>query len=589
MAVGKVVASFVSILLVVGVVIGVVAFANNRNGANANKETATVSTSSKAVTSICATTNYKDACMNSLGNVAKNESATPKDYILAAIQAAIEEAQKSFNITESIKFDFEKNPTQKMAVDDCKDLLESAVEDLQAAFSMVGDSELHTLNDRVFEVLNWFTAVVSYQQSCLDELEVPELKSPIENGMLNATQLTSNAINIVAKITEILQAFNINIDSFKTNSTNSRKLLQVTEVGHDGYPTWFPVADRKLLEAHAGHRHGGHHHQAAGGARVTPNAVVAQDGSGQYKTISAAVAAIPTKHQGRWIIYVKAGIYSEYVTIPKSATDVFMYGDGPTRTIVTGSKNFAIRKIPTMQTATFAVVGKGFIAKGMGFRNTAGTQGHQAVAFRSQSDMSAYVDCRFEGYQDTLYYQSNRQLYRNCFISGTVDFIFGRGTALIQNSEIQLRMPEPNQQNTVTADGNHEENGIAGLVLQNCRITAEPELFPKRLTIKNYLGRPWDKFSTTAVIESEIGDLIQPEGWMVWATAPNHETATVVEYGNRGAGANTNKRVKWRNFKAITNKNEALKYTASILLEGGKTPSKWLAGTGVPVDMSLIH
>lgn len=235
-----------------------------------------------------------------------------------------------------------------------------------------------------------------------------------------------------------------------------------------------------------------------------------------------------------------------------------------------------------------AVQGPRFIAKGMGFHNTAGTKGHQAVAFRSQSDQSVYIDCRFEGYQDTLYYQSNRQYYRNCYISGTIDFIFGKGTALIQDSIIVVRMPEPNQQNTVTADGSIEANSIAGLVLQNCRIVAEPELVPNRFTIKSYLGRPWGAYSQTAVIQSDIGDLIQPEGWMIWANANNHETAVVTEYANRGPGAITDKRVKWKKYRIISNSNEALRYTSTIHLEGGKKPSQWVLATAGSVGVSAV-
>ncbi|KAL7198573.1 hypothetical protein ACSBR2_020959 [Camellia fascicularis] len=231
-----------------------------------------------------------------------------------------------------------------------------------------------------------------------------------------------------------------------------------------------------------------------------------------------------------------------------------------------------------------AASGNRFIVEGMGFHNTAGPKGHQAVAYLSSSDMSAYFNCRFEGYQDTLYYISNRQFYRNCVITGTVDFIFGEGTALIQDSVIVLRMPDPNQQNIITADGNFERNAIAGLVLQKCKIVPERQLFPDRFEVRSFLGCPWKRYSTTAILESEIGDLIQPEGWMIWEGKNNHKTAIVAEYGNWGTGANTNKRVKWNKFRVITNRNEALRYTASIHLED---PSKWVRSTGVPVNLGL--
>ncbi|KAL7226410.1 hypothetical protein ACSBR1_021499 [Camellia fascicularis] len=347
--VGKEVASLVSIMLVVGIVIGVVVV--NRNGSSNNGDNA--SASIKAVTSICAPTDFKDVCMNSLNNVAKNESTTLKDYIVAAIQATIEETVKSLKVVESVKVDASKDLRQHMAVEDCKELLQYANDDLQDSFSMVSHSDLYTINDRVFEILNWFTAVVSHQQTCLDQLEMPEYKTPIENGLGNTTQLISNAINIVASISDILQAFNIQIkDINKANSSSNsgsssgtHRLLEVTKVGHDRYPTWFHDGDRKLLNLHNGGR----------GKETTPNAIVAKDGSGQYKTISSAVAAIPKKRQGRWIIYVKAEVYKEVVIIPKYQMDVFMYGDGPKRTIVTASKNYA-NNITTKGTATFSKI-----------------------------------------------------------------------------------------------------------------------------------------------------------------------------------------------------------------------------------------
>ncbi|XP_052176252.1 pectinesterase 4-like [Diospyros lotus] len=570
--VSKAVASLASIILVACVIAGVVCLVNRSGDSHDGDHGTNISTSSKAVASICSTTSYKDACVNSLENVGKNESATAKDYIIAAIQATIEEAKKSIKAAESVKTDGGKDPRDAMAVEDCKDLLEFAIEDLQAAFSFVGDSDLHTINDRLFDLRNWLSAVVSYQQTCLDQIGEPQYKDPMEHGLLNATQLTSNALTIVSQLGEILKAFHIDIELPKGADTG-RRLMELSVVGHDDYPSWFPAGDRKLLQA----------------GRAKPNAVVAQDGSGQYKTVGGAVNAIPRKSKNRWVIYIKAGVYRESVILPKDATNVYMYGDGPTKTIISGSKNFAINKITTMNTATFGtylINGEGFIAKGIGFRNTAGPQGHQAVAFRSQSDLSAYFDCRFEGYQDTLYYQTNRQFYRNCVVSGTIDFIFGRGAAVIQNSEIIVRMPLPNQLNTVTADGTKEAFAISGVVLQNCKIVAEPQLFPNRFKIKSYLGRPWDKFSTTAVMESEVGDLIDPEGWTIWSGSNNHQTAKYLEYGNRGAGSNTNRRAKWTR---VIKKNEALKYTPSVFLEGGKKAVKWVQGTGLPVTMGLTY
>ena len=232
-------------------------------------------------------------------------------------------------------------PYQKMSLEDCKDLMQFAVDELQASFSMVGDSDLHTMADREAELMNWLSAVVSYQQTCLDGIEDPKLKSEMSDGMADASKLTSNALAIISAISDILGAFNFKLPaSFNATSAFSRRLLEASEDDDAAtYPTWFSAADRKLLASR-------------GGGNLAPNAVVAQDGSGQYRSIAAALAAYPKGHRGRYVIYVKAGIYKEYITVAKDQVNVLMYGDGPRKTIVTGSKNFR-DGVSTFKTASF--------------------------------------------------------------------------------------------------------------------------------------------------------------------------------------------------------------------------------------------
>lgn len=205
------------------------------------------------------------------------------------------------------------------------------------------------------------------------------------------------------------------------------------------------------------------------------------------------------------------------------------------------------------------------------------------MALRINGDRAAVFDCSMEGFQDTLYYQSHRQFYRNCVISGTVDFIFGMGSAVIQNSEIIVRKCGPKQKNTVTADGRELPSEITGLVLQNCRIVPDKELFPVRFAVESYLARPWKQLSTNVFIESEIGDFIRPEGYLKWDDHPFHQTCLVYEYANRGPGAATNLRNKlFKNFKVLS-PQEATKYTVGAWLRG----NEWLPGTNAPFYLGL--
>jgi len=239
----------------------------------------------------------------------------------------------------------------------------------------------------------------------------------------------------------------------------------------------------------------------------------------------------------------------------------------------------------------------GFIGKAMAFENTAGSANHQAVAFRNAGDMSALVGCHIRGYQDSLYVQSNRQFYRNCVISGTIDFIFGTSATLIQNSTIIVRKPNNNnnnnnnnnEYNVIVADGSPLVNMNTGIVIQDCNIVPEAALVPERFTIRSYLGRPWKNESKIVIMESTIGDFIHQDGWTTWSelNQRNEETCYFAEYANTGPGANVARRVKWKGYKGVISRTEATKYTAGIWLEAGpksapKSAAEWLHGLHVP-------
>lgn len=224
-----------------------------------------------------------------------------------------------------------------------------------------------------------------------------------------------------------------------------------------------------------------------------------------------------------------------------------------------------------------------FVARAITFRNEAGPEGHQAVAFRSIGDKAALFDCSFEASQDTLYYQNQRQFYRNCRIYGTIDFIFGKGTCLIQDSEIIARKPMDNQFNTVTADGKEIAKGSNGLVIQNCRIVPDNYLAPVRFQIPTFLGRPWKKEALTVIMQSELADFIRPEGYKLWDGESYHKTCLMYEFANRGPGAITNKRNKEFSKFRVISAAEAARFAAGPLLVGGQ----WLPQTGVPYRLGL--
>lgn len=219
------------------------------------------------------------------------------------------------------------------------------------------------------------------------------------------------------------------------------------------------------------------------------------------------------------------------------------------------------------------------MARDIGFLNEAGPEGLQAVAFRSQSDHSVLYNCHFYGYQDTLYPQSMRQFYRDCTITGTIDFIFGNAQAIFQNCNIVLRKPMSGQQNIVTAHGSSVDNENTIYILHNCTITAEPSLINETENSPSYLGRPWKPRARTIIMQSQLDMIINPDGWLPWENNPESvNTCYFAEIGNRGVGADLSRRVTWPGYKSLSPEEALEKYTVDGLYEGGD----WIKSSGVP-------
>ncbi|CAH1425547.1 unnamed protein product [Lactuca virosa] len=596
----KIVISIVSLVLVVAAVLGVVAVIKTSGG----KSDKDLSTSNKAADSVCKPTEYKEACKKVAVEVAKNSSATHEDYIIATIRATADELQKALKKASTAKDDLDdddkKDSPSHRDLETCEKMLGYAKDELQQVLKVVSETEAVSLAQQIDPILVWLTAVRAYQTTCVEEIRDEKLKKDMQEGLETSNELTYNAQKIVYNVLDILKDIGVDLGELgdlQLPPTGSRRLLdELHEIEHYGFPSWVSTTDRKLLGSKKG---GGGKLKPKGQAifktppppplppTVTPNAIVAQDGSGKFKSIKQALAAYPPNHQGRYIIYVKAGVYNEgQIIVGKTHNNVYMYGDGRTKTIITGTLNFGIQKISTSQTATVVALGERFMARAICFRNTIGPAGHQAVAFRSQSPHTVMVDCSFEGYQDTLYYHAHDQFYKNCAISGTVDFIFGFGRAYIQDSEIFVRKPDKNQASMVTADGRTKFEEAGGVVLHNCKIMPAAELAPVKGQYASYLGRPWKPSATSVIMQCDIGDLIKPEGWTVWESPEgknNHMSCMFREFGNRGPGSNMAGRVKWKGFQPIKNQKEALGFTAGTFMMAGA----WLPQYGVKANLGL--
>ncbi|KAB5526963.1 hypothetical protein DKX38_020810 [Salix brachista] len=366
----------------------------------------------------------------------------------------------------------------------------------------------------------------------------------------------------------ILPLMSSNVSKLISNTLALNKAPYGEPSYKDGFPSWIKPGDRILLQSSS--------------SASQANIVVAQDGSGNVKTIKEAIdAASKRSGSGRYVIYVKAGTYNENVEVGKNVKNVMFVGDGIGKTVVTGSKSVG-GGTTTFKSATFAVVGDNFIARDMTFRNTAGAKNHQAVALRSGSDLSVFYKCSFEGYQDTLYVHSQRQFYRECDIYGTVDFIFGNAAVVFQNCNIYARNP-PNKTNTVTAQGRTDPNQNTGISIHNCKVAAASDLRSVQSSVKTYLGRPWQKYSRTVFMKTYLDSLISPAGWMPWSGNFALDTLYYGEYMNTGPGSSTANRVNWKGYHVITSATVASQFTVASFISG----NNWLSATNVPFTAGL--
>jgi pectinesterase len=241
--------------------------------------------------------------------------------------------------------------------------------------------------------------------------------------------------------------------------------------------------------------------------------------------------------------------------------------------------------MPTLPKILFAGIdGLRFVARGITFSNTAGPLKGQAVALRSASDLSVYYRCSFQGYQDTLFVHSQRQFYRECYIYGTIDFIFGNAAVVFQNSIILARRPLKGQANMITAQGRNDPFQNTGISIHNSQILPAPDLKPVAGAFETYLGRPWMRYSRTVILQTYIDGFINPAGWSPWLNSDfAQDTLYYGEYKNSGPGSSTRRRVAWKGFHVITSPSVASRFTVRSLIAG----QSWLPATKVPYTSDL--
>jgi pectinesterase len=287
--------------------------------------------------------------------------------------------------------------------------------------------------------------------------------------------------------------------------------------------------------------------------------IVAKDGTGSYTTVQQAINAVADSSSSVTTIFIKRGVYKEKLILPVTKMNIHFVGEDVGNTILTyddyaSKKDSTGKDIGTSGSSSFFIFGSDITFENITFENSSGPVG-QAVAVRVTGDKVTFINCRFLGFQDTLYTHGSgsRQYYLKCYIEGTVDFIFGSSTCLFESCTIYGKTA-----GFFTA-ASTPESEKCGYVFRHCTITGSgPDS-------SFYLGRPWRPFAKVVFIDCNMSEIVKPEGWNNWGKEENEKTTFYAEYNNKGKGAKTDDRVSWTH---LLKKNEADQYTIPYIFSG---------------------
>jgi pectinesterase len=276
--------------------------------------------------------------------------------------------------------------------------------------------------------------------------------------------------------------------------------------------------------------------------------VVAQDGSGNFRTVQEAINAVPDNSSERTVILIKPGIYTGQKILPKEKARVTLQGQQAESTILTWDINTNEAQPaganPRYKGTAFVVLADDFRADKLTFQNASGDHG-QALALRIDGDRAVVTNSRLLGWQDTLMLNNGRDYFKDSYIEGRVDFIYGSATAVFDHCEIKSK-----NGGYVTAASTPPDRPY-GFVFLNSRLTSDPRPWvdpagtAARATPLAYLGRPWRPYGSVTFVDTDMGAHIRPEGWDNWRNPENEKTARYAEYNSSGPGAGQGKRVAW--------------------------------------------
>lgn len=322
----RVIITLLATVLLTAAVIGVAVGVKSRKNDSHHADIQVTSSAAHAIVkSSCSSTLYPELCFSTLASFpglgVSKKVTDQKDVIAIALNVTVITVQHNYFAVKKLILRKDLTKREKIALHDCLETIDETLDELRKAEEDLQQyPNKKSLQQHADDLRTLLSSAITNQETCIDGFSHDEadkkVRKELTEGQFHVEKLCSNALAMIKNMTDT------DIEK-EMKFTGGRKLKEEEEEDHVRWPEWLSAGDRRLLQSPS----------------VTPNVVVAADGSGNYRTVAAAVAAAPEKSSSRYVIRIKAGVYRENVEIPKKKTNIMFMGDGRSNTIITGNRN----------------------------------------------------------------------------------------------------------------------------------------------------------------------------------------------------------------------------------------------------------